>query len=80
MVFVGLYHTFVTESYGLIFRKFQVSTKSYFVDKTDWEDFMAEIQQQVKPSNIPRICIYSSFIFFIFGCLLGAANLFKWPV
>ncbi len=80
VILVGINHVLLVETYGSIFKKFQESTKNYFADKNEWDDYFSEIQAHVKPNNIPRILLYSSFGCFIFGCVFGALSLFKWYV
>ena len=80
VILIGIYHVLLVETYGNIFKKFQESTKNYFADKKEWDEYFSEIQAHVKPNNIPRILLYTSFGCFIFGCVFGALSLFSWCV
>ena len=75
VIFIGILRMSVVHVYSGIFKKFQVSTKSYFSQQREWEDFYSEIEQQVKPSKIPYILGYASFGCFLLGSITGTVGL-----
>jgi len=74
IILVGIYRFFITETYGALFWEYKENVEKYFKESLEWEDFQKAIE--VKKNNIPRIFIYSSFVCFILGSIIGVVNLY----
>jgi len=72
---IGVLRAYAVHIYKNIFMKFGKSSKTYFVEERDWDEFIVEIESQINPSKIPYIFGYAAFVCFLIGALLAAKGL-----
>ena len=79
IILVGLYRAFLAETYGKMFKNFQLQTANYFSSEKEWESYISEIKAEVetlRKSQVGRILIYGSFLCFVLGSAIGTFSLF----
>ena len=76
LVFIGIYRAFAVHVRTDVFYHFQKATREYMKEEKPWEEYYSEIENKVKPNNLPYFFGYTSFGCFLLGSIFGVVGLF----